>query len=872
MSHFAIALAVIACACTSFESIDRDVCGNGLVEAGEDCDSADDSCVRCAVVCTDAVDCPTTDYACGVDGLCHAPGGALEDPVPGGALQINDLAITDIDRDRIGDVVGVSRTSLVVRYGEASARLTRSDSLTTPAQTGSPAFGDVDGDGASDLTIVTPDGMVSYGSRFGTLAPIPVASSLAVEGSDIRDAFYIGRLTVGTFVVDAGNVSVAVVAFAGGSAFSGPCAARLGAIPAAAFSATQRDVYVVSPDDVVVAFNVATVPRKLCVLALHKPLLGTWTITDITPPNAAGLERRPVLADLEGDNDRCPGLINSDGGAAALRYWDGSMSAGGCTMQAVASPLGTPLPAVGAPAGTLAVGRIPLVPAIFGVASDALVLTDGAYVYQPGAGAGFGVIYTSQRRISGVEHGDLDGDGMMDAILSSESEDDVEVFYRRTNQIIPFYPGYVVLRLDTASRVVRTQLGDYDGNGRLDIAILEQLADYQRLTVSYGTADLLLPPVPISAFASVMALTTLAAPNSDDAAAITDDLLVIQPPLVNTSFPSLTILSGGVQRSMTPYYEPRNDDDTAGPSPRDTTTLRAAVVGRFVSGDAALDLIAVAVDKTQRPMAMPQLWRVPASQAGPDGTVTPGVPTTGFADCATGGGPALCVRDALYLAWPVSPTRDVAIAIDRSTPGNAVSFDPGTGATVAATPIAAITAKLPAGTTVRSMHSADLDGDGVMELVVAAGPRGTADTESAILVCTVDNGIPTSCTDLVPDIIAATQGTDAVVTACIDAAPARVAFRDSMSTVAVAQDLIAICRGGGSALYRVHRGEAGIEVTVLARTQTRLGALRIGDVTGDGLDDVIAIEGENGAQSLVVFPQCSSRNLAACSRGAGGGQ
>ncbi len=862
MNRLAIAIAVITCGCTSFDSIDRGVCGNGLVEAQEDCDSSDATCVRCAVVCTSSSDCPTSDYACGVDGLCHAPGGALEDPVPAGPIQFSDFTITDIDRDRIGDVVGVSRTSLVVRYGEASARLTRSDALTTPAQTGSAAFGDVDGDAASDLTIVTPDGLVSYGSRFGAIAAIPVASSLAVENADIRYAFQIGRLTLGTVLVDSGNLLVVVTPFTGNTVFAAPCAARLGAIPASAFSVDQRDAYVVSPDDVVVAFNVATVPRKLCVLALHKPSIGDWTITDITPPNATGLSRRPVLADLEGDNDRCPGLINSDGGTAALRFWDGGMTAAGCTLPAVASPLGAPLPAVGAPAGTLVVGRFPLVPAVATAASDALVLGDGAHIYLPGGG--FREFYVSQRRITGVAHGDLDADGMMDAVLYAETEDDVEVLYRRLNAVMPLFPGYVVLRLDTASRVVRTQLGDYDGNGRLDIAILEQIADYQRLTVSYGTADLLLPPVPVSAFATVLEMTTVGFPNSDDAAGITDDLLVLQPPAAGNSFPRLTILSGGVQRSMTPYYDPRGDKIVSGTVPRDVTDLRAAVVGRFVSEDLALDPMVFAVDKVGT--AMPQLWRVPATQEGPDGTATPGIPTTGFADCTVGVGPKLCVRDALYLAWPVSPTRDVAIAVDRSTPGNAVSFDPGTGATVAAAPIGAITALLSARTNVRSMNRADLDGDGTLELVIAAAPRGAGDTESAILVCTVVNGIPTTCNDLVPDIIAATQGTDAVVTTCIDAAPARIAFRDSMSTATGGQDLIAICRAGGSALYRIHRGVAGLEVTVLARTQ-RLGALRIGDVTGDGLDDVIAIEGDSGAQSLVVFPQCSSRNLGACARG-----
>ena len=72
----AVALAVVA-GCTDFDTIDRNVCGNGLLEPGEDCDSGAASCVRCAVVCSAVGDCPNAAYACGVDGVCHAPGGAL---------------------------------------------------------------------------------------------------------------------------------------------------------------------------------------------------------------------------------------------------------------------------------------------------------------------------------------------------------------------------------------------------------------------------------------------------------------------------------------------------------------------------------------------------------------------------------------------------------------------------------------------------------------------------------------------------------------------------------------------------------------------------------------------------------------------------
>lgn len=859
MKRLAIAIVIIACGCTSFDSIDRDVCGNGLVEAAEDCDSSDASCVRCAVVCTTTSDCPTTDYACGVDGLCHAPGGSLGSPLPAGPFQINDLAITDIDRDQIGDVVGVSRTSIAVRHGEPSGRLTRGESLVTPSQVSNAAFGDLDDDGAIDVTIATTDGMVAYGSRFGSLAPIPVSAAITGTGTadvDIRHTFHIGRLTLGAFLADAnGSLVLSVVDFLGTPVFQGPCFGRIGRIDIQAFSSATVDVYRVGPNDLVVSLVTTTTPSRLCVMALRKPFLSPWTIADVTPANAAALSRRPVLADLEGDADKCPGLVNTDGGAPALRYWDGSMTAAGCTLQATVSPLGTALPAIPGPATTVAVSRIPLVPAIGNAASDLLVMSSGVFGYTPGAG--FGLLFEAQRRLQGANHGDLDGDGMIDGVLIAESEDDVEVFYRRPNAVIPLLPGYVVLRLDTASRVVATEIGDFDGNGRLDLALIEQLTDHQRLSVAYGTTDLLLPPTRISAFQSVWSMSSIGLADSDDAAGVTDDLIVLQPPKAGSTAPTLTILSGSVLRTMTPYFDPRTDPDQT------ITQLRNVMVGRFVQADTHREPIAVMIDRRDSPFQPPQLWRSVGTPSGPNATTTSGVATTGLADCTTGVGTGLCVREATFFPWATSATRDTVIAFDHATPAHVVAFDPGMTGTVAATEVTAITSKLPAGTIIRALHSADLDGDGTLELVVSAS--------SAILVCAVDNGVPRSCEDLAPAIVAATQDTDQVATACIGAAPARIAFRDSMSPALGAQDLVVVCRDAGSSLYRVHRGAAGLEVSVLARTPTRIGAVRVGDVTGDGLDDVIALEGESGAQSLVVFAQCSSRNLAACARGTGGG-
>src|SRR5438067_10143037 len=93
---------VVLVGCTTFDPIPRGTCGNGLLEPGEDCDSSAASCVKCAVTCRTATDCPTSDYACGVDGFCHAPGGALAAPINAGAFEATDLRVTDIDQDRIG--------------------------------------------------------------------------------------------------------------------------------------------------------------------------------------------------------------------------------------------------------------------------------------------------------------------------------------------------------------------------------------------------------------------------------------------------------------------------------------------------------------------------------------------------------------------------------------------------------------------------------------------------------------------------------------------------------------------------------------------------------------------------------------------------
>src|SRR5665647_1196015 len=153
------------------------------------------------------------------------------------------------------------------------------------------------------------------------------------------------------------------------------------------------------------------------------------------------------------------------------------------------------------------------------------------------------------------------------------------------------------------------------------------------------------------------------------------------------------------------------------------TQLRNVMVGRFVQSDKHREPIGVMIDSRDTPTQSPQLWRTLGTPGGPDATPTLPVATTGFADCATGIGSGLCVRDATFFTWPISGTRDTVIGFDRATPLHVVAFDPGATGTIAAMEVTAVTSKLPAGTAIRSMHPADLDGDGTLELVIAAVSR-----------------------------------------------------------------------------------------------------------------------------------------------------
>ncbi|MBV8757942.1 MAG: VCBS repeat-containing protein [Deltaproteobacteria bacterium] len=810
-------------ACTSFDAVPRNVCGNGVLEPGEDCDSTDATCVRCAVTCTKAADCPSADYSCGVDGLCHAPLGALATPVEGGLFLVDDYAITDIDHDKIGDVVGVSRTSLVVRHGDVAASLARTDAEVTPSQTGPAAFGDVDNDGTLDVTMATADGLVTYASPFGTLSPLDVTQTVSSSGMsfDARDLFTVGPLAVGAFVVDQQNNVMLLMIADFGTATQLTAAVPCAAIAPTDFSPDLVDVYQVSQDgdtqtDLVVALTSHS--GKLCVMSVHKDsIFAQAQITNITQPGAPSLSTKPVLADLDNDSDRCPDVITSEGGARMMRHWPGAMVGNHCTLSGV----GDPLP----PMDAEAPGAHPISHASFGgvvfSAPDGLVLPDGIWAF---GGTGWNQIYASPRPISLAATGDLDGDGRPDVVIGGGGTNDLDVLYRTSNVLVA---SFQLFRVPTAAPVTSITIGDFDGDGAKDVNYTEHVVDHERMMVAYDQGARLAPPVEVATFGNVVAVARVALPSNADPSLDTNDVIVLQTVMGK---PALTILVGNAQRTMIPYYDPRSD--TIKPN----TVLRTATVGKF-TGAAYRDVIAIGTPKpTQQGDPTARGWGIKGPVAQFDGTKSDGQLLNGAVDCSHDFGTGWCAEDARYLAFPAG-THDIVIAVDHN--GKAIHMDVG-GTSPSAGVISQLAPPMPG--PAHQLAAADLDGDGAPELI--------ATYDNAVFVCKVDtSGVPTSCSE-VAHMTGAT---------CTDATAIKV---PTLALVAACHD------ASGGVLYRITDNAGTFTADVLARSSDELRYVRGGDVNGDGLDDVIAAAGDRGNQTLVVFPQCSTRDIATCQLGA----
>lgn len=164
------ALLAILIGCQTFDALEADGrCGNGIVEpaVGEDCDGfapAGGACGEPATprACRFACDAESggacaTGWACGQDGICRAPAGELSEPtvarIPG-----SDLLVGDLDGDGRQDVLVVSSTAVSIGYGDSEGRFESQLSVPVAVPDALAKVADLDGDGVTDLVLASVHG------------------------------------------------------------------------------------------------------------------------------------------------------------------------------------------------------------------------------------------------------------------------------------------------------------------------------------------------------------------------------------------------------------------------------------------------------------------------------------------------------------------------------------------------------------------------------------------------------------------------------------------------------------------------------------------------------------------------------------------
>lgn len=857
----ALLLVALVAGCTDFQTIDLGVCGNGVVEPGEDCDSADDSCQACKLLCSPTVACPA-GYGCGVDGVCGAPGGQLTEGGALDSLSVRDLRVTDLDKDGTSDLIGLSATSLIERYGDRVAPLARGVSLLTAEQTGAAGFGDLDGDGSLDVMIPTPDGLVGYQSRYGTPSPLQVPFTVTgVSGkAQLVGVFPLQALVFGVLTYDTATPNARVLlSIVDLRETAAPIPHVLCDLAAKAGDVELAGIDVYDASKGSEAQYVVGIPatiggvRKECVLSIRvdpnpndaKLGVSSQTIYTLTPA-ALAVPDKAVLANLDffGTADPCPSLLVQDHTTSdlLLAAYDGSHTGAGNAAQCtLATKPGNGFPLIldskantRLPASSHLIGRIPLVPQIsIGFGADALVTDRNFFIYAVNAGYSF---YESQRTLKGVASGDVNGDGQTDAVLIPATDDDLDVVLRAHTAD---GDGYVLYRLDTAAAADTVQVADFDGNGYNDIAYTEIAGDHRRLMVAYSNAAGIQPPTEQATFPTVEQMTPINVPSSLDLLSRCVDLLVTTSG--GSAGELLTLLEGSPNPTLTPVYDPRPGGAT--------WTLRDVSIGRF-SVDGTIDVFPLGwtPDAGGRVKGFP----VANTPIGLVGDHAHDIDMLGFADCQTISATSAQLCDDGDTTTVSVGSYDVVIGIDEHSVGGLLDPNP-------ANMTSSITAQLfplpdvTKGVRVHNMLTADLDNDGALELIATfAKPDGTT---GAVVHCELSmGGMPSHCVDMGDAI----RAFDPAVTSCFDAAVGRFAFQGPTDTPPAGSDLVVACLAGSTtSLYR-YAPDKTVSL-LLATDKAKPVFLRSGDFDGDGAIDLALVHGAPGAQTLTFFHQCTSR-------------
>jgi hypothetical protein len=824
-------------------------CGNGIIDEHEDCDSPT-GCLACSLPCQPDGSCGSdaTGYVCGGDGICHAPGGAFKSEPQSLAFNARDLFVTDVNGDRVGDVIGVSPTSLLVNRGILYSGPGPQQVIPTPFLTGTPAITTFDGDQTTDVVLPTAQSIVAYTSPLQELAPYPFAIDVSYQNAVPLDLFQFDAINIGLIGAHPNNSQLFYVTIdisLGRPNFvnSTPICSN---IPASQFE--SMDVHDASSSSMIEKVVAISGGGGGCVIKVTSPIGSgpppAGTATELVQIPA---RNHLVLADVT-PGDLCPDVIDG------LTSYATTGAPGSCGISA-SNP--TDLRALMsasmlAPAvDEIAIGTVALAPYyIAGAAPEALATSYGIYAI----GSPVTRIYHSDRSLDHVLSLDIDGDGDLDvAATSANGFDDIDFLYR-FHPPAPSSDGFQLVRYDTDAYPHKLFAADFDGNHVADLAYTERLPFGERLMVAYGTTDRPLAPIEMSVFRNVIEMTP-GFVNTSDPSGTLSDLTVLDYDAA-TARPLLTLLHGSPDRTLVPNFDPRTQGPMGGgPVPSAQPSFTAVVAGHF-GGDGAIDdLFSVVADDTGLVGYLAQSTLGAFMLGGSTKTTYPDLVSCGDSQAGL-----LCADSAHYLAWPVGD-HDAILAVEDIF-GRAVTIDPQHGTVTADPQFEGLFAFA-----VHSMRSVDVDQDGTPELVVSFGvPVNARATSGAgsVLRCPVDAaGTIGTCDDLSGTI--SDKDGPAI---CVDAAPGLVGrYQRGEGKPFPKPELVMACHRpmvSRTDIFRIASDGTGLHAVPLLQltNNTTVERIFLGDVNGDGVDDLLALDVDPSTlvPMLLVYSQCSSRD------------
>ncbi len=168
-----VMVAALAAACTNLPVIPAGVCGNGVVENGEDCDSFPDPSLGANTACGKSTDgarachytcaaaaCPT-GWGCGADGTCRYANGQFADLSADFPAEIYGMSVGDVDGDELPDLVGYGNAVIWARFGTRDGRFPNEYDFGFDVGLSSITPSDMNGDALTDLVVPVPTGFVT---------------------------------------------------------------------------------------------------------------------------------------------------------------------------------------------------------------------------------------------------------------------------------------------------------------------------------------------------------------------------------------------------------------------------------------------------------------------------------------------------------------------------------------------------------------------------------------------------------------------------------------------------------------------------------------------------------------------------------------